>query len=933
MVLPNFTWYQGLGVNGQSGAPNGGRAGQVGFGEPILGLQRNGALPFPGSCARGRYTVSDGDAVWKELARRYPLLQEIIAGTQHDECWDQLPRFLGFLLAAAESPGPQTCCILLPETESIGYLAAVLLALSKLRDEFPDLLRDYARKGLEVGQRVRVLPDNCVYQYGGVLPGHGDFFKLEVLDARDKAWKTFPVKEILRLEPTERSRPKGHGVTDLGQFELSTLDHLVGMQTGGNTSLFRNHVMFLTARLDFEQLSSAVVFGRRDRTRPEAEVVTGETIPWGYISSDGRIERDDRYQRAGEPLVAVTHSPDYLALACEACPPFTKFVIINEADKLAGNLQAYDRIAGTQRLLIVASHRSAESVGALAERGCLVWRLTPAELLLGESLPSRRRSRGFTGRIYRAVDNWRNLELLEAPCTDACLEAVATKLEEAAEALNPDAPDEEVRRFIGRLFSLLCRASEVCESLAGDDRVEMGTQLETLHRDLGQREMWLSRAAVVALRQACAALAPVLTVDAPPGWGKGPALLELLSRLGAEGAQRIMVVTRTQTGARSAQAWLRGHGVSVPVTSLAGIDDGEEFDAIVLTSWPNRRQFEHLVGLYLAPRVCIVGYGFELNWLRMFKRRSKQHLANNSLAPAERAGLTGLPEELLSTLGEKPPDIGSDDPDDGRRATGLLRIDDMLSRRRKGEASQPGPREESKPAKYVGFVGASYAWLTEWQHVPVVTALVRGDGGQRPGVSMRTVDELKAGDDAVFREGAESNILRAQAEELVGTDKYGELRDVADAWRRTLWRLGENVKLQLADHGKIHRTLRRWGLTVGLQTVRKWLFDESQIGPGDVGAIDAIAKATDDEDLSTRKNEIWDAIRTIRALHVEAGFRLTNLLFEEMRRKPPQLAARETRIDFGGGQAWIVEVEEIGESFEERPVSQVNRLLWDETFA
>src|SRR5207249_10795398 len=65
--------------------------------------------------------------------------------------------------------------------------------LSRLRTEFPALLQEYATRGLEYGQRVRVLPTGHVYRYGGLWPDSTDFFELRVLDASDRARRTFPV--------------------------------------------------------------------------------------------------------------------------------------------------------------------------------------------------------------------------------------------------------------------------------------------------------------------------------------------------------------------------------------------------------------------------------------------------------------------------------------------------------------------------------------------------------------------------------------------------------------------------------------------------------------------------------------------------------------------------------------------------------------------
>lgn len=870
-------------------------------------------------------------AISDEFGKRHPLLQELVVADAPDSLWEALPRFLGFLLSAAESRSPQICCVLLPEMESVGYLTSTLLALSKLRAEFPDLLRGYATRDLEYGQKVRVLPHGYVYKYGGLWPSSTDFFELRVLNASDKARRTFPVDEILRLEPTERVLPKGKGATDLGQFRLSPLDRLIGIQTGGNTSLFRNHVFYLSARVEFEDLASTIRLARRVNAGAGAGNVSADIIPWGLISSDGRIEREDRYQRKDEPLIAVTHSVDYLADACEAAPRFSKFVIVNEAEKLSRNLQAYDRIAASQRVLIIASHRSVEAVDPLAERGATVWRLSAAELLLDESAGDRCRSNGLVGRLFRAVRNWQQLDLIPVGCSDDRLERVAAHLQTASNGISPEQADEQSGRLLGRLFSVLCHASDACDAPSGEEIEDAKGRLELCLKLIEEQAVWLSSEVASNLRAACQGLASVYEGKAGElGRSKGAALLQLVRELIGRNGQRVAVVTRTSARAQATEAWLERQGMSLRVMSVGETGSDEEFGALVLTAWPNSRQLGDLIGRYVSPRIYLVGYEFERAWFRVFKRHQARRMAEGSLSAAEKSAMTGLPEGLLELLGEPAPAREAGDSEGVGGRLSVSRIEDILHHRRKGVSAAVMSREEMREAKYVGFVGATYAHLTEWQHVPVVTALVRATASSRQAIAMRTVEELNAGDYIVFREGGESNIIRSIAEEIVGRERYAELREVAELWRTTLWRLSYNAELRLADPRMVRQALHRWGLAIGIQTVRNWLHDETQIGPGDEGAIEAIAKASEDEGLLAKRTEVWEAIKAVRSLHVDAGFQLTRLLLEEIRKTPPRVAGRETRVDLGRGRAWMVEVEEIGASFEGRPSSQVNRLLWDE---
>ena len=862
-----------------------------------------------------------------QIEWRYPLLAELVIGTRPRNRRDRLPRFLGMLVAAAESSAPEICCILLPEIETVGYLTATLLALSRLQAEFPSLVSDYARHGVEEGQRVRVLPTRHVYRYAGVLPGYHESFKLEVLNTGDKAWKTFPVSQILRLEPTEHAFPKGKGNTNLGGFELSDLDRLIGIQSGGNTSLFRNHVLYLSARAEAKDLAAAIELARAEGGPVSG--VGGEAIPWGHIAPDGEVQRDDDYQRDGEPLVAVTHSPDHLAEACERAAPLSKVVIANEADKLARNLQAYDRIARTQKLLIIASHRSADAVEPLGERGCRVWRLSPAEILQGNQAAEHPTS-GVLGKLFRAVENWQTLALSSIDCEEPTLDAVAESLAIVGSHLDPASARDETKRIVGRLFSLLCEAGDSCGEVDQDAGRDASARLDVVGRTIEQEAVWLPREVTLALRAACGALRSALdAAAAATGHGKRLALQRLIEDLHSRGVERILVVTRTAAAARNVEGLLKRNNLAAVVGAIGEVEQFREAGAVILTGWPNSRRLFDLVGRYLAPCVYLVAYRFEREWFSGFRRYYAASMRRGEIEPSMKAALTGLPSTAFAPSAEW---TATSKDEDRAEVAPVVRIEDLLLRQRKGVALSAGSRDEVRPARFVGFVGAGYASLSEWQHLPVITALVRGTPGSRPRLDLRTVDALTVGDYVVFRGGAESNIVRSVAEQLTGAEEYARVRERAEEWRQSLWRLGYDPELKLADPPRIHELLRRWGLGIGLHTVRRWLYDETQIGPGDEEALTAIARAAGDDDLLARQTEIWDAIRAVRTLHLEAGRRLSQLLLDSIQRNPPQVGSRQTRIDVGGAPAWILEVEELGEGYEPTPAGQVNRLLWDEAF-
>ena len=80
-------------------------------------------------------------------------------------------------------------------------IAAVLTALSRLKAEFPSLVEDYARHAFTQGQRVRVLPSDAVFEYGGVWTEFPGYFKLQLIGAETEAFEASRLRMFCVLNP------------------------------------------------------------------------------------------------------------------------------------------------------------------------------------------------------------------------------------------------------------------------------------------------------------------------------------------------------------------------------------------------------------------------------------------------------------------------------------------------------------------------------------------------------------------------------------------------------------------------------------------------------------------------------------------------------------------------------------------------------------
>ena len=230
--------------------------------------------------------------------------------------------------------------------------------------------------------------------------------------------------------------------------------------------------------------------------------------------------------------------------------------------------------------------------------------------------------------------------------------------------------------------------------------------------------------------------------------------------------------------------------------------------------------------------------------------------------------------------------------------------------------------DEPCEAYYVDLSGPTFAYITEGHNLPVVNALVSGGRAAASGVSYKGIEELKAGDFVLFREGGDSDIIRFIVEDGMGAAEYARLRTKAARWREALARIGDDPTL-------VWEKLKAEGLRRGYPTVQKWLTNRQMIAPKDFEDVRLIAKAAGDEELIAHLSEVEAASEQIKGQHVRAGFRLTEMLREALPKDIEVPDDGEMELDLGFGKVWIVRVLDIDEAMTECSRSMVNRLLWD----
>jgi len=849
------------------------------------------------------------DDLENALKQRFPLLRSLRIFHGPGDCED-LAAFMGVLLSAMEGSHDSPFCFVFPRKAGIAPLSATLHALGQFAIDFPKLAEKYALQSFQKGQRVRLVPEDKVFVFGGVWPGLETRFRLELLS--ENAAFTWPVSEILRIEPTLRKIPKGgfaDGDRARREAPLSILDRLIGSRTFGNTSLGVNHVLYLGGRSEVEEFLTTTFL---TNSTSEIRSSLDRLITPGSIDGSGEIRHQDNYQAAGQPLMAISSRFENVAAACSLAPPRSKVVVVDGARRIT-DLAKFDSIAGSQNLIIVAEPDEEEKLQQLYDRGCRFWRFSLADLEMGT--PRQQNGRFFDG-VFRSARNQATFQTEGLSCRNSHLEQITNALE-ACQASLDEADEDETQLILGPTYSLLMHCTGLLAPPDANERARLLEKAETLSAAAADRTMWLPEPAMKALKDACAAAIQAIE-DPELGVAKGVALRALLGDLQKKELSPVALVARSVPNRLSVTRWLADEGITCPVLLPSKVADNGFFERLICTAWPGSPSFSRIARKFVSPQICLLAYPFECRWLYSFGQKQRGSHLVPSMSSQEKSSLLGFSGDA-----PWPADLESPDSADVSLESSEPSHVDLEERMtRKGMFPVGMVSEETTPARMVSFSGDAYAYLTDTFRMPVITDLVSGAAGDNYKVPRRRIAEINPGDVLVFREGGRRDVIQALADAQLGPEA-STIRERAARWHRALRDSGldETTLMSEMEEVKCPRTL---------QTVRAWLANDSLIGPQTRSDLEAIAYAVGDQNLLDDVPTIWEAIQVLRSEHLSAGMRLSRILLNKLPERIEEINDGRTRIEIDNAtNAWIVQVERIADVVQPCPRSHINTLLWD----
>lgn len=817
-----------------------------------------------------------------ELDKKLPELKDFRILFHKEEAVD-LPYFIRLITCASMKHDGPNIAFIVPQPEMVAYFVSMFAALLDTKTHFAEWRENFARHGLREHQNVQVLPTGEIYEYAGVTEytvNNGAEkitsirFVLKLLGVKGGGGSTsLPISEVLRLVPTDRAQPYGTGKTPASKMVLSDLDNVLGIESFGNLSVFKNRIVLHSTRQQMEDFFSNWDIHSHSR-KSTLEDMTD--FPWGIINSEGDLLASDKYQAYGEPIIALANRLSPIDAYCSKQSENTRTVILCNLNAALKNSYDIGAIAERQRVMLITDHLDEKEAEEIRNHNIEIWKLRKEEVFLGLHERSVFTDMGRVAPLKKlfvgagAGADMISVQVAESPLFLRVCDNIAS-LQRGIE--DKDTRDAVVSRF----QRVLWRASELVQLPGKEYQDWLIAQVIEIENSLKNHSSFLRKDLLNLATETAAALMNELLPDIKDHASNKFGMINdiIVNAMPA----KTLVLARHGEAANAMANSLQSENYDATVMTYDDIgslcrNNETGFEEIIIAGWPGRHLFLEILHSGIADKIHAVFYEHEKECVDRFFREFKRTDGKLNPSAEKKEEITGLPasafrfadasENVHKTTEQN--EVGANREELQIRGTADI-FDVSWSVRPPADCVAAIDASHAVKAKFVSLSNDMCLYLSEDQHVSVISTTSHE-------YKRKTVEEIVLGDIIVFRGGSEKEILREVAISIYG-DSYDKLWSIAITWKSWLRSLG-------SDTGEIWKKLMDAGLNRHPVTIFQWLSYEDRIGPQNLNDIVVIAKATGDESKVKDTARVADAIKRIRGVHVEAGFKLTEVVMRQL---------------------------------------------------
>jgi hypothetical protein len=813
--------------------------------------------------------------------------------------------------------------ILLPNRLDCARWIATLCTLQVMKEDYHGSSGD-----IKFSPGQRLLVNRCIVEF------LREEFSSEYnrwymwVECGDGARYRISLDRALAFQPVSTSRPLSaleavvKAVNSADRLD-SPVDGILRIQTMGNKALFKANVI-LVSRI-----------GETEHFIRETQINRSSLIDlflWGKLDGEGNIFIAGPQQIQGNPCCIVSADLFGVWNYVHDTLNKSKGIILDGSGSYINSLQVLDDILDERiPVIAVCDLLDTEHLQHLADRGFIIWQWNRKNIVQSGAINEAHKISPFSclnDSIFNYCDQKIEVALCHHPQLDTVVEA-SIKLRKLVSL------DEQMDILLGRLIQLVNNFSRLIRIPERSWSEHLQQKLSLLRQQFNSHQQWLPDKAVQHIDAIFGGLMDLAERPFASNNHKPNRLGDLINEISESEMTGVLVAgtEETELSRRYWEARLPGeklrniHFVTLP--ELVSPDRSFVPDQVITCGWLNGEKMFCLLHSNIAPCITMLMYPFEAKWFRAAQQVWTRQNSYNIRARdfTDMLGLTEKDLEAIEYKSEEPVEAAKKDAFDIFEFELKIRQNRYRSYVFSGDT-----REEVSRAKLVVFAGNRFAYLTESHRLPVVTEVMK-EKGSVEGFPRKDVTQLQASDYVLFQE-SNRDIIREIADR--GLVKAGQphLRQVAGLWREALREKYQKISGGLDG---LVELLRNAGCRRHPATIKNWLFDEDQIGPGIITDLQHIAKATGNRSLSEGLDEVSGAILRVRGAHHEASIYIRNKLLANLpeimmsERSLPNYVSGAMLLNLDEfGQVEILQIEEIGDDWEEIPASSVNRLHSEE---
>jgi len=812
-----------------------------------------------------------------------------------------IPYIARLLVSAFLNKNGSNCVFVIPQAKMLACLTALFSALANTKHNFFKWRDDFADNGLKLKQKVRLIPNNDIYEYGGYLEAHGKkFFRLNVLKTKANRGSTsLPLDEILRLFPTNKKRPKGTGNTK-AKANLSDLDKVIDIRSYGNYSLFKNRIILHSSNRKMASFLEMWEIHRRNESGSiEASLKDLRDFPWGSISREGVLQSFNKYQIYGEPVIAFSSRLSPIDEYCLKQEENSRTVITSNKKAVLEDTYEAQNLCQQQKFFLLTEEIDVVEANELKELGFSIWQLNREEIFTGINNESdfKEAKKLIPLRMMYGTAGGDKSIVKISQSKSPLLETIERNIIEVGKNIyDSDINDQTVqplKRIYWRSLELMETPEKKYQDWLLDQALAVEATLENQASFIGSEN----------IEKLKTVMADIMDDLLPRIKSHSQNKFEIIRNIIESCPSNKVLVLCRHAEALEALKMRLGNCQNVTFLTYDEISVAKSsYDVAIMAGWPGKHLFSKLFNSGITDKIESVLYRNEIAILNSYFKQKEKAEEAVRLTPEQKAEIIGCDPTLFNK------EEGSHTSTSASSENTEIELDGVESKEKISIfnvdwSKRPGlppvsvqQQGQAVEAFYVSFNNDRCVYLTQTHKLPVIDPRTHQ-------YKNKAVAELAGGDIVVFRQGGDREILKEIAKKIY-PESYENFIVLASEWKCWLNTLGN-------DASEIWMKLSEYGLQRNITTITNWIKNEDLIGPKNPNDILVIAEATEHSENIEKAAQIATAVKELRGIHVEAGFKLTKLLMTRLSQDLHEDTRDHENIESSLADVELMTVEEV----------------------